>query len=433
MADSSDLPIGGAHGRPAAAPGHEWRTAREEWRANWRVGLAAFLAIGMSFGAFQALSSLFIMPLQAAFGWSRGEIAFAYNASLVTALASPFFGRAVDSFGPRRIMLGGMAVTGAVYLGMAAMNGSLAVFYALQVLASVIGLSASGLTCSRVVSESFVGSRGLSLAVARSGLSLASAALPSALFAVIAAFGWRAGYLLEALLVFAIALPAVYFWIGRPSPIHESAALQGGDRVPATWSRLLRNRRVWILCFGAGLGYAPANAIMSQLQPLLVGKGIGGSAAAGLVGMAGLASLCGALVTGSLVDRFWAPAIACAFAFGSAAGTMMLSLNPAMDGQAAVLAVLLIGLGLGAEIDVVAYMVARYFGLSSFSTIYGMTVFFIAVSGAIGASLLGFVYDRFGSYDGALMGIAASFCAAGCLYLLLGPYPIDPAGERPRP
>ena len=43
--------------------------------------------------------------------------------------------------------------------------------------------------------------------------SLASAALPSALFAVIAAFGWRAGYLLEALLVLAIALPAVYFWI----------------------------------------------------------------------------------------------------------------------------------------------------------------------------------------------------------------------------
>lgn len=432
MADAIEMPAENGAGVAHAAGAHGWSAARAEWRANWRVGLASFLAIGLSFGAFQSLSSLFVMPLQAAFGWSRGEIAFAYNASLITALASPFVGRAVDRFGPRKIMMVGMAVTAALYIVLAAMNGSLFLFYALQVLASVIGLSASGLTCSRVVSEVFVGSRGLSLAAARSGLSLASAALPALLFAVIAAYGWRAGYLLEAALVLVVALPAVFLWIGR------TKALPPGDNrareryAPIAWASLLRSRRVWLLCLGAGLGYAPANAIMSQLQPMLVGKGIEASAAAGFVGVAGLASFFGAIVTGSLVDRFWAPGIAFLFACGSAVGTAMLALNPALSGSSATLAVLLVGLGLGAEIDVVAYMVARYFGLRSFSTIYGLTVFFIALSSALGASLLGFAFDRSGGYDGGLLAIAASFFAAGCLYLLLGPYPAESPSEHAR-
>jgi hypothetical protein len=146
-----------------AGVSHNWRDAAEEWRINWRIGIAAFLAIGLSHGSFQAVSSLFVLPLQAAFGWSRGEVAFAFNASLVTALAAPFVGRAVDRFGTRRIMLGGMTITALLYAGLASMNGSLALFYLLSTLVSVIGLSASGLTCSRVVSQAFVRSRGLSL------------------------------------------------------------------------------------------------------------------------------------------------------------------------------------------------------------------------------------------------------------------------------
>ena len=194
---------------------HGWQPALDEWRLNWRVGLAAFLVVGLSHGAYQSLSSLFVLPLQEAFGWSRGQIAFAHYSSLVVAFAAPFVGRAVDRFGAHRIMLGGMSLSILIYLGLASMNGSLALFYLLSVLAGVIGLSGSGLTCSRVVSQFFVRSRGVSLAIARSGLALASAALPTILFALIARYGWRAGYATEALLVLAVAMPAAWFWMGR--------------------------------------------------------------------------------------------------------------------------------------------------------------------------------------------------------------------------
>lgn len=411
------VPFGQTH-----SSGHSWRGAAQEWRVNWRIGLAAFLAIGLSHGSFQAVSSLFVLPLQTAFGWSRSDVAFAFNASLITAIAAPFVGRAVDRVGTRWIMLGGMTVTALLYAGLAAMNGSLALFYLLSTLVSVIGLSASGLTCSRVISQSFVASRGLSLAVARSGLALASAGLPVALFAIIGHFGWRAGYLAQALLILCVSLPVVYLWIGRSqTPDHAEHVRPAAD-LP-NWLHLLRSRHVWLLCMGAGLGYAPATAIMSQLQPMLVSKGIAGGDAAALVGLAGMASFIGALVTGTLVDRFWAPAIAFLFACGSAAGTCLLAMNATIEGPVAAAGILLVGLGLGAEIDIVAYIVARYFGVRSFSTLYGLAVFFIAVSGAVGASMLGIAFDRFGNYDLALFGIAACFLAAGCCYLMLGRYP----------
>ncbi len=411
---------------PVGAHGNGWQGVAVEWRANWHIGLAAFLAIGLSHGAYQSLSSLFVLPLQEAFGWSRSQIAFAHYSSLLVALAAPFIGRAVDRFGARGIMLGGMLSSIAIYIGLAAMNGSLALFYLLSVLAAVIGLSASGLTCSRVVSQHFVRSRGVSLAVARSGLALASAALPTVLFAIITRFGWRAGYLTEALLVLVVAVPAVWFWIGHSRALPGAERLRPDPDLPS-WLHLLRDRKVWFLCLGAGLGYAPATAIMTQLQPLLISKGVEPGSAAALVGMAGIASFVGALVTGSLVDRFWAPGIAFLFACGSAAGTCLLAWHGTVDGPVAGLAILLVGLGLGAEIDVVAYMVARYFGIRSFSTLYGLTVFFIAFSGAVGASMLGVAFDRTGNYDSALTVIASSFMAAGCIYLLMGRYPAQEA------
>ena len=420
MEKAQDLPDAGQ--ASAQDADHGWQSAADEWRRNWRVGLAAFLVIGLSHGAYQSLSSLFVLPLQEAFGWSRGQIAFAHYSSLMVAFAAPFVGRAIDRLGPRRIMLGGMALSILIYLGLASMNGSLALFYLLSVLAGVIGLSASGLTCSRVVSQSFILSRGISLAIARSGLALASAALPTILFAIIARYGWRAGYMTEALLVLVVALPAAWFWIGR-SRTPSNVQHRHMDADLPTWLHLLRERRVWLLCLGAGLGYAPATAIMTQLQPLLISKGVEAGSAAALVGMAGIASFAGAIITGSLVDRFWAPGIAFLFACGSAIGTCLLAWHGAIEGPMAGLAILLIGFGLGAEIDVVAYMVARYFGIRSFSTIYGMAVFFIAFSGALGASMLGTSFDRHGNYDAALLVIAASFMAAGCVYLMMGRYP----------
>ncbi|MNH27603.1 hypothetical protein D3C79_877220 [compost metagenome] len=89
----------------------------------------------------------------------------------------------------------------------------------------------------------------------------------------------------------------------------------------------------------------------------------------------------------------------------------------------AVIALVLLGLGQGAEIDVVAFMIARYFGMRSYASIYGISVFCIAVMIAVQGSLIGLSYDYFGNYNVALMVAAGCFVLAALSYLGMGRYP----------
>jgi len=85
--------------------------------------------------------------------------------------------------------------------------------------------------------------------------------------------------------------------------------------------------------------------------------------------------------------------------------------------------VALVGVGQGVEIDLVAFMTARYFGLRNYATIYGFCVLVIGIFTNVAAVAIGRMYDRFGDYNLALGIAAGSFAiAAGC-YLMMGRYP----------
>ena len=152
--------------------------------------------------------------------------------------------------------------------------------------------------------------------------------------------------------------------------------------------------------------------------------------AVGAVSFLGVAAVGGALLSGFLVDRFWAPMIAFVLNITPAIGCLLL-LPDTVAPWMLYASVLMIGLGQGAEIDIVAYMIARYFGLRSYATIYGLSVLAIALSVAVAASAIGQAYDLFGSYNIPLMCAAASFALAAVSYLLMGRYPRhDPDGPE---
>jgi predicted MFS family arabinose efflux permease len=170
------------------------------------------------------------------------------------------------------------------------------------------------------------------------------------------------------------------------------------------------------------LNYVPVVALLSQMKPLAVSKGLEPVAAVGAISVMSAAAALGALASGVLVDRFWAPAVAFVLNAAPAAGCLLL-LQADLTPSVFYIAVAIVGLGQGAEIDIVAFMIARYFGLRSYSTIYSMSVLGIALGVAFGASLIGRAYDRFGNYDVALMVCAASFALAAIAYLGMGRYP----------
>jgi predicted MFS family arabinose efflux permease len=134
----------------------------------------------------------------------------------------------------------------------------------------------------------------------------------------------------------------------------------------------------------------------------------------------GLASFCGRLATGFLLDRFFGPRVGSFMLAATAAGILLLAL--ARSAGAGVGAAALIGLGLGAEADVTPYLLTRYFGLRSFSTLYGFTWTAYAFAGAVGPVLMGRAFDATGSYAALLTVLAGGTAVAAGLMVLLPRY-----------
>jgi MFS family permease len=89
----------------------------------------------------------------------------------------------------------------------------------------------------------------------------------------------------------------------------------------------------------------------------------------------------------------------------------------------AFIAALLVGLGIGAEVDIIAYLTSRYFGLRSYGAIFGWIWAVFGLSGGLGAYLMGFGFDKTGSYVVPLSGFFCAAVLATLLILSLGPYP----------
>lgn len=397
-----------------------------EWRVSWRPGLAALIAGSMGYSVFSAVSSLFVEPLQSQFGWSRGDIAFVHSFGLITAFAAPVVGGLTDRLGVRPILLIGLALTALGYGLLSRMEGSLAYYYGVYFLFSLAGMATTGITVTRIFSGAFARTRGTALALGRSALAIAGAILPQVLFPLILHYGTGGGYIALGALIVVLALPLVWLWVPSRAADLEAGRISASARADG-WRLLLANGKIRILIAASVLNYVPVVSLLSQMKPLAISKGLDAATAVGAVSAMGLAAAAGALLSGVLVDRFWAPAIAFVLNALPAVGCLVL-LQGQVPPAVFLGAVVLVGLGQGAEIDIVAFMIARYFGLRSYATIYGLSTLGIALGVACGATLIGRAYDVYGNYNVALIAASASFALASVLYLSMGRYPQETPG-----
>jgi predicted MFS family arabinose efflux permease len=152
---------------------------------------------------------------------------------------------------------------------------------------------------------------------------------------------------------------------------------------------------------------------------MLTDRGLSPTAAAATFGLVGLSTLTGRVITGFLVDRIFASYVAAVFWLAPVAGFALLV---GANGPLAAAGVVLIGLGLGAEVDMIAFLITRYLGQRAFGEIYGYFFMAFALGGACGRFLGGYVFDLAGSYDPALIGAAVALLGAVILVSRLGPY-----------
>ncbi|MYL98878.1 MFS transporter [Novosphingobium sp. FGD1] len=398
-------------------------TARDEWRAHPLLPVAAGLGYATSVIHIYGIGP-FYGPVAQEFGWSRTEVTFGLTiATLVQAVGGVFIGLAVDRFGPRRFGVVGLLLLGLAFAALGSADGSLLNWYLLWGLIALAALPVQASVWTSAVASRFTASRGMAFAVTLCGASIAAGVFPPMATALIGELGWRGAFPAQAAAWLLLAFPLIFVFFqgcydkrGRQNP--NDVAARPADLPGATLREGLTSS-VYHRLFVASLLFTfTIIALVVHFTAILGDAGASPMAAAGIASFIGWFSLAGRLGTGMLLDRLPASLVGAAVFMLPVLGCLALLLGggsfAAMASASA-----LIGLTLGAEIDVVVYLLTRHFGLRNFGGLYGGLLAALSIGTAIGPLAAAQVYDRTGSYSGflwlALGSMAASSVAIGTL------------------
>ncbi|WP_369371208.1 MFS transporter [Promicromonospora sp. Populi] len=400
-----------------AIPTDDRALARQELRTGWPSLVFATIGAGVGLSALNYILGPLVVPLQEEFGWGRGQISLANLwSALGLAVALPFLGRILDRFGVRRVALVSLPLFVAAVLLLGSATSSLSMFLVLYGLAGILGAGTAAVTYSKAIVERFDASRGLALGIMAGGLGAAGLLLPPIIGAVTASSGWRSAYVVMGAIAFLpLLLLLVPRLLDRPG---ASAKAGNSSSLPGlTVPQALRRVEFWTLCgVFLVLGWALLTMV-PHFVPMLIDAGVDPVQAALLSALVGVGTVISRPIIGWLFDRVYATYVAVPLFLVAALGCLLLLwVGPG----AAALTAVLIGIGFGAEIDLMAYLSSRYFGPRKFGTLYSVIYSCFIVGTALGPVAAGFLFDATESYDIALI-IAASLLAVGAVVLLILP------------
>ncbi len=390
---------------------------------GWRVVAAGFLGVMVSFGSMLVFTfGIFLKPLTAQFGWTRADVSGAFAlAALTVAATSPLLGRWLDRYGPRRVILPCMAVFGVAFASLSLLRPFIWRLYATFVVLGAVGNGTTQMGYSRAVSSWFGRGRGLALSCVIAGVGVGSIVFPLAAQAIIDTSGWRVAYATLGAVILLFGIPLTALWVVEKPPERRVSSSQTSELESVSFREGLLSAPFWIIVAMLLLSSVSINGAITHVSALLTDRGVAAGAAAFAASALGGASFCSRLLTGWLLDRFFGPRIALLLMCFTTAGILLLA--HAGTFFTGICAAALIGLALGGEAVITPYLLTRYFGLRSFSGLYGVTWTFYAVAGALGPILLGRAFDLTGSYVSLLHILAGGTFAAAMVMLLMPRYP----------
>ena len=300
-------------------------------------------------------------------------------------------------------------------------NANIWALYIGYFLIPLAGLGTLQITWSHLINLWFVENRGLALAIILSGSGLAAAGLPILITIVVSQWGWQAGFLALALLPLTLALPISLFWLTTASKESSqatsdkvtSAACHGGVSLKDAF----RSWRFWVCNLSMTLVVACVVGMVTNIIPLLQDSGLSAAEAGKVFSAFGVSLILGRLVVGYLIDRLWAPGVAAIALIMPAFACLIFAMEHSSS-TLYVMATLLVGIGAGAEFDIAAFLIARYFGMRDYGRLFGVHL------GMITAPLLfGKLYDSYQNYTAVLGFSAVCFTVGPLLLLSLGGYP----------
>ena len=401
-------------------------------RNRWWVVVASVLGLIVGTGSINVFAfGVFLKPVSEELGLSRGTLSAAvFLSSILTAACSPILGTLIDRWGIRTVMLPSIALFALVTACFSLLNPNPIVLFVLYGVSGFVGAGQTPIAYSKAVAAWFDKQRGLALGIAMAGVGLGVLIVPQLSGVLIQAFGWRMAYVGLGVTVFVLAFLPVAAVVREPTERDHAAAPPAALRQRGlTIAEALGTWRFWALTIAFFFGVVAINGTLTHVVALLTDRGMSAQVATAIFSASGIAILVGRILSGFCLDRFHGPYVAVIFLVFPMAGIGLLASGA--GGIIPVAGTVLCGLGIGAEVDLMAFFVSRYFGLRGFAQIYGLMFGIFAVGTGLGPYAMGAGFDALHSYRAIFIGFEVVLVIACVLLLRLGPYPFPPE-EEPR-
>ncbi|MBD1600550.1 MFS transporter [Pseudomonas typographi] len=398
---------------------------------KWWYVVSCFVALMVGVNTVNILFNVLGSALTAGFGWSRLELVSGLTLfTVVDGISVLLIGFLVSRYGIRKVAIPAAAMFG-LGIGLIGLSpNDLRFFYACCAISGVGAGAVGPSVYSVVVGAWFDDKRGLALGIINVGLGLCGTLMPFLINGLFGAYGWRWTFAVVGLLCGLIPVVA-YGAVLRMPRAWDTArvtARSSGKGIGEPLGALLKQRSLWLISISILLVSAATYGMLSQIVAICTDHHIARVTALSILSTASISSIASRLVVGYLLDRLFAPFLACSIFLLCAAGVVVLTQTaqvPVLYGGA-----VLLGLGLGAEGDIAAYIISRYIDKNSYAKALGIVIFLFAQGGALGVGLLSYTYSITSSYTvaGALIFVLTVLSAFSLLFL--GPYRYDVTGAK---
>jgi MFS family permease len=368
--------------------------------------------------------SVFLKPLMHEFRAGRAAVSLAFTLHLIAgAISAPLVGWLIDRYGSRRVILVGTFLFGSILLSNKVFSASIRQLYIYYALLGVALHGVGPIPYGSLVCRWFDRRRGLAIGLMMLGIGSGAMIVPALAQQLIRRFGWRNAYAMFGGAVLLVALPIVAVFLtetpadgfSQKNSIGTSEGSEQGLSAAGAW----RTGTFWIMVCAFFLVSASVQGCLVHIAAMFNDRGMSLQTAALAGSLAGAAVMIGRVGTGYWLDRLFAPHLAAAVFGAASLGIGMLWLGSA---PIAFTGAFLVGLGLGAEVDLIAYVTSRYFGLRAFGKIYSSIFAAFGLAAALGPLMMGAGFDQTGSYREPLVVFLAATLLASVLITRLGPY-----------
>ena len=394
-----------------------YMTDVNEFRRGWKVLLAAFVGLAVNLATLPYYATgIWVRPWQEEFGWTRAEIGGMTSiAVVVMMICAPFAGRLIDRFGLRYVTSISLLLFAASYWMVTVFVTSLVELYVVTVIYAVLGIASTPLAFTRAINAFFSKHRGMALGIGLSSTGITAFLIPRYLTPYVAEHGWRAGY--DVLFwVIVLSVPIIYLFIRDTPEQTLDEKSRGLAQAGMTFAQSLRSATFWKLATIFFLISAAILGLVPNYVPLLLDAGVSSTEAGSIAGLMGISVLLGRLIIGWALDRIFAPYVV-VVVFVSVAGFCLL-LGIGGVGYA-VLTAIALGFAVGAEVDLIGYFTARYFGMAHYGSIYGLQYSIFIFGAGVSPIFIGYIWDVTGNYDVALYIAAALLIPTALIALTL--------------